>query len=163
LNPLTSRDYLFLLLPSCLLSIAAAVVPMYMTIIIGDAFGVFSGYPLDHSLATSEQSHKLVKEVGNFCLRLTLVGLAGWIVNCAMISLWVRVGEMVAHRLRKAVYTSVMARGMEWFDLGMGLKGEDSKDNSSADAEESVGAAGLMAKFTRQVTSMMVVVLDIDD
>jgi hypothetical protein len=149
----TTQDILFRVVPAIILAGAAAIVPMYMTILVGDAFGAFSYFPLDYRQSTSEDRANLMASISHSCLILTLVGAAGWVVNCIMIGLWVRVGELIAHRLRSAVFDSVMRRGMEWFDLGMGLKVEEFADKKEAgpgeDAEENVGAGGLMSKFTR--------------
>lgn len=151
-NNCTTQDILFRIIPPVILAAVAALVPMYMTILVGDAFGAFSYFPLDASQSTPELRSKLMSDISHSCLILTLVGLAGWVVNCVMIGLWVRVGELIAHRLRGAVFESVMGRGMEWFDLGMGLKVEEfaeGKEREGEDAEENVGAGGLMSKFTR--------------
>ena len=124
-----------------------------MTLFIGDAFGAFSMYPADVTQATSEQRSALVKSISHSCLVLFGVGLAGWAANTLMLTYWTRLGEVIANRLRAEVYRSVMARGMEWFDLGMGFK-EDASGNQRVkeEGEEAgVGAGGLMAKFTRQV------------
>ena len=148
----TTQDILFRIVPPVILAAVAAIVPMYMTILVGDAFGAFSYFPLDARQSTPQDRFKLMADISHSCLILTLVGLAGWVVNCVMIGLWVRVGELIAHRLRGAVFESVMQRGMEWFDLGMGLKAEEFAENKEAvgeDAEENVGAGGLMSKFTR--------------
>ena len=150
----TAQDVVSRIIPPVILAAVASLVPMYMTILIGDAFGAFSYFPLDYRQATPEQRQALMKDISHSCMILTLVGLAGWVVNCVMIGLWVRVGELVAHRLRAAVFASVMDRNMEWFDLGMGLKVEElseKKESSGEDAEENVGAGGLMSKFTRYV------------
>jgi hypothetical protein len=48
--------------------------------------------------------------------------------------------------LRQTVYEGVQNKSMEWFDLGMGMKNDEADEES-----ETVGAGGLMAKFTRSV------------
>lgn len=126
---------------------------MYMTILIGDAFGTFAVYPSTPSDATSEDKSYLISQMSKYCAILGGIGAGGWFVFFLSTALWVRIGERVAYRLRKRVYDSVMARGMEWFDLGMGLKAEDLEDENMEgvkdESQENVGAGGLMAKFTR--------------
>jgi ATP-binding cassette subfamily B (MDR/TAP) protein 1 len=149
----TTRDFFFHILPCIIFSLGGGAIPPIMTLLVGDAFGAFSSYPADVSQATSEQRSELMKSIGHSCLIFFIVGLAGWVVNTLMLTYWTRLGEVIANRLRAEVYRSVMARGMEWFDLGMGFK-EDASGNLKVkeDGEEAgVGAGGLMAKFTRQV------------
>lgn len=151
-HPCTRQDVILRIIPAIILAAGVSIVPMWMTILVGDAFGAFSGYPLDYRLATAEQSATMLKDISKACLILTVVGLAGWVGNCTMVWMWVRIGELVTHRLRGVVYQSVMDRGMEWFDMGMGLRLEDEKDDANGiadDGEENVGAGGLMSKFTR--------------
>ncbi len=57
-----------------------------------------------------------------------------------MVAAWRVPGEPAG----EAVYEAVQNKGMDWFDTGMGMR-EDTGDKES----ESVGAGGLMAKFTR--------------
>lgn len=149
----TPKDFFLHILPCIIFSIGCGVIPTVMTLLIGDAFGAFSMYPADVTQATSEQRSALIKSISHSCLVLFGVGLAGWAANTFMLTYWTRLGEVIANRLRAEVYRSVMARGMEWFDLGMGFK-EDASGNQRVkeEGEEAgVGAGGLMAKFTRQV------------
>ncbi|KAJ9107043.1 hypothetical protein QFC19_002912 [Naganishia cerealis] len=148
----TTRDFFIHILPCIIFSLGAGAIPPVMTLLIGDVFGAFSAFPADVMSATAEQRSKLTKDVGHSCLNLFGIGLAGWAASTLMLIYWNRLGEVIANRLRTEVYRSVMARGMEWFDLGMGFK-TDSLGNSDAkdDGEEAgVGAGGLMAKFTRE-------------
>lgn len=149
----TTKDFFFHILPCIIFSLGGGAIPPIMTLLVGDAFGAFSSYPADVSQATSEQRSALMKSIAHSCLIFFIVGLAGWVANTLMLTYWTRLGEVIANRLRAEVYRSVMARGMEWFDLGMGFK-EDASGNLKVkeDGEEAgVGAGGLMAKFTRQV------------
>lgn len=147
----TTRDFFFHIMPCIVFSLGGGAIPPIMTLLVGDAFGAFSSYPADVTQATSDQRSALMKSIGHSCLIFFIVGLAGWIANTLMLTYWMRLGEVIANRLRAEVYRSVMARGMEWFDLGMGFK-EDTLGNQKVkeDGEEAgVGAGGLMAKFTR--------------
>lgn len=147
----TPKDFFFHILPCIIFSIGGGAIPTVMTLLVGDAFGAFSTYPADVTQATADQRSVLMKSISHSCLILFGVGLAGWVANTLMLTYWTRLGEVIANRLRAEVYRSVMARGMEWFDLGMGFK-EDASGNQRVheEGEEAgVGAGGLMAKFTR--------------
>ncbi|KAF8965780.1 P-loop containing nucleoside triphosphate hydrolase protein [Flammula alnicola] len=78
---------------------------------------------------------------------LELVGLAvgslalGSLTSC----LWIWVGEINVMAVRRRVYASVTRKDMVWFDLHMG-----NSEDGGAEGEGVVGAAGLMAKFSRE-------------
>lgn len=145
----TKQDYIIHILPACILSIIASIIPPYMTVLIGDLFIPFSAFPLDQHSATPSQSATLIKDVSAIALKLALVGVAGFVVHTLVGRVWIGYGERVADRLRRSVYESVISKDMAWFDLGMGMKTSDSENQ-----EESVGAGGLMAKFARQVDDL---------
>lgn len=143
----TKRDMVIDLLPGIILAIAGALVQPYMSIIIGDAFAVFSNYPLQVSQATSEQNAALAAGVKLSSVKLTIAGLVAMSLNYVKGALWIRHGEGVVSRLREAVFVGVQGKEMEWFDLGMGIN-PDEKDDEGKNAE-AIGAGGLMAKFTK--------------
>lgn len=118
-----------------------------MSIIIGDAFAVFSAYPLDNSLATSEQKQALISGINTTCIKLAIAGGIAALLNYMSQALWQRHGEALTARLREAVYLGVQGKKMEWFDMGMGMSETEGEDG------ETVGVGGLMAKFTRWVLS----------
>ena len=111
--------------------------------IIGDAFQVFSTFPLDIRELQPGQGSQFIKDISTDALKLTITGLIGLGLNLTLVAWWICVGENVVDRLRGTVYSSVMGRPMAWFDLGMGMKGEEEGGKN----EEVVGAGGLMGKF----------------
>lgn len=145
----STSDCVIHILPATFLSIIASIIPPYMTVLVGDLFIPFSAYPADQHVATPAQSAQLNHDVSAIALKLALVGVAGFVVHTLVGRLWIGYGERVADRLRRAAYDSVVAKEMAWFDLGMGMKGNEQVD--TATSGESVGAGGLMAKFTRCV------------
>ena len=138
----TAGDWLFILLPAVALSIASSLVQPYMSRVIGEAFNAFVAYPLNEGSATPAQRAALISGIRNTTIRLAATGGAAVVLNYIKGVFWSRHGETVTNRLRHAVYNGVQGKSMEWFDLGMGMKSE-------GEGEESVGAGGLMAKFTR--------------
>ncbi|ORX39720.1 P-loop containing nucleoside triphosphate hydrolase protein [Kockovaella imperatae] len=133
----TPRDHFLYLVPAVLVSMTAALVQPYMSVIVGDAFEAFVNYPLDNN-ASEAQREALRHDVKLTTVKLAIAGAAAVALNYVKGVLWARHGENVTHRLRHAVYASVRDKPIEWFDLGMGMPGE------------SIGAGGLMAKFTRE-------------
>jgi ATP-binding cassette subfamily B (MDR/TAP) protein 1 len=141
------RDIIFDLLPAVILAIAGSLVQPYMSVIIGEAFAVFSNYPTQLSEAGLEQNMALSAGVIKSSIKLTVAGLIAMLLNYIKGALWIRHGEGVVARLREAVFVGVQGKKMEWFDLGMGIN-PDEKDEEGRKLE-AIGAGGLMAKFTK--------------
>jgi ATP-binding cassette subfamily B (MDR/TAP) protein 1 len=141
------RDIFFDLLPAIVLAIAGSLVQPYMSVIIGEAFAVFSNYPTQLSEATPEMNMALSAGVIKSSVKLTVAGLIAMLLNYVKGALWIRHGEGVVARLREAVFVGVQGKKMEWFDLGMGIN-PDEKDEEGKNVE-AIGAGGLMAKFTK--------------
>lgn len=141
------RDIIVDLLPAIGFAVAAALVQPYMSMIIGEAFAVFSAYPADISQATDETDFMLSLGVKQSSIKLTVAGVVAILLNYIKGALWIRHGEGVVSRLRETVFDGVQAKDVEWFDLGMGVNGEEEDEDGKK--IESIGAGGLMAKFTK--------------
>lgn len=138
----TRRDILLDLVPAVLLAGAASVVQPFMSLVVGDLFEDFESYPLVTTSATSTQRATLTNLATVSCIKLLVAGGYAVLINYLKGVMWARHGETIVSRLREAVFVGVQNKPMEWFDLGMGLKDED-------ETSESIGAGGLMAKFTK--------------
>jgi ATP-binding cassette subfamily B (MDR/TAP) protein 1 len=139
------QDICLLFIPGVLLAGATALVPPFMSIVIGDTFQVFSKFPIMTALATPEQRSALLEGVRYQTIRLSAAGLFAIVANYIKAVVWSWHGEVVAARLREQVYQGVQEKGMDWFDMGMGMRGDE-------EGEEAVGAGGLMTKFSKCVT-----------
>jgi ATP-binding cassette subfamily B (MDR/TAP) protein 1 len=114
-----------------------------MSKVIGQVFDVFVQFPTDASAASALQREALLKGVTNNTIKLVVAGAASLALNYAKGALWARHGEILVDKVRIAVYKGVQGKSMTWFDLGMGMREKDQEEG------ESIGAGGLMAKFTR--------------
>ena len=107
-----------------------------MTLVIGDAYDVFSAYQsLPHPTASDNAA--LLKGIGLAALEFAAMGVGALFMSAVMSSLWIWVGEKNTMYLRRLVYDSVSGRDMEWFDRQMGGKEGDS----------TASAGGLMSQF----------------
>lgn len=138
------RDYILHLIPAIVVAVAASLVPPYMSVIIGNAFAVFTAYPFDTRSASIADKAALAHGVRQTSIQLAVAGGLSVLLNYLKGALWTLHGEGLVSRLREAVYEGVQTKGMSWFDKGMGMKEEDGDEKG-----ESIGAGGLMAKFTR--------------
>ncbi len=149
---LPREDWFFHVLPCVILAATSALVTPYMTVVIGEAFEIYSAFPTDVSTLQPGQGTAFIAAISTCAIKLAVAGAIGLVLNVAMIGWWVCLGEKVANCLRGKVYESVMGRSMAWYDLGMGMKATDSAstvDGAATDSQEAVGAGGLMGKFAR--------------
>lgn len=148
-----------LLAVAVILSIASGALPPLMSRILGQLFDAYTAYNpegLPASEISAQRKAELMRKIVQGVWHLALVGLAVMILSTLMISAWIVIGEKVASRLRRRVYVSVSQRKMEWFDMGAGAEetGENDPDGAKIDSDvatsSSLGAGGLMAKFSRE-------------
>lgn len=140
---LSRRHCLVLLLPAILSSFVAGGIAPFMTYVVGKAFDAFA----DHQISLSKQ--ELLRGVGIASLELLALAVASLALGSLTSFLWIWTGELNVLALRKRVYEGVTSKEVVWFDLHMGTD-DDSKD--------SIGAGGLMAKFSRRVSSYLVTI-----
>jgi ATP-binding cassette subfamily B (MDR/TAP) protein 1 len=137
---ISRRHLLILLLPAILASIIAGGVAPFMTFVVGQAFDAFAHFPITPDPPQAAKD-ALLRDVGIAALQL--IGLAagalalGSLTSC----LWIWIGETNAMTLRKAIYVAVSQKNLTWFDMHT--------TNDGPSTESSVGAGGLMAKFSR--------------
>ncbi|WVQ71433.1 hypothetical protein IAR50_000970 [Cryptococcus sp. DSM 104548] len=143
----TWRDYLFVFFPGVALSIVAALIQPYMSVVIGDAFEIFAAFPMVLSAVTEADRQTLKAGVRDTCIKLTVAGVLALVLNYCKGIMWTIYGETVANRLREKVFKGVQDKSMKWYDLGMGMREEEQGEGKENDA---VGAGGLMTKFNRE-------------
>ena len=156
------------------MSIITGLAPAVVSKVIGLAFGEFATFTATQSaleaavaagtvgsayatavlaIAAEQLRSKMLVYAGCFLL-LAGVVLVSWTGSTA---LWVINGERTATELRKEVYKGITSRGMEWFDLGMGIEhdaNETEGEEGTAGTEEkssTQGAGGLMGQFNRSI------------
>ncbi|EJD51851.1 P-loop containing nucleoside triphosphate hydrolase protein [Auricularia subglabra TFB-10046 SS5] len=143
---LTRRDLLACIFPAVVASVAAGGVAPFMTVVIGQAFQVFSQFP-SASEASEQDKRDLLHGVGVASLELLLLAVGSFALTATMSALWIWSGERNVMRIRKRVYEAVTTREMVWFDTKLG--GDDPDAAIDAPSEEHLGPAGLMAKFAK--------------
>ncbi|KAF8586910.1 P-loop containing nucleoside triphosphate hydrolase protein [Ramaria rubella] len=134
----TRRDILIVVLPAILTSMLAGGMAPFMTLVIGQAFDAFAQFPLTPN-PPQHAKQQLLHAVGFASLELIALAAGQLAFSSLMSSLWIWTGERNVMRLRKRVYDAITAKSMTWYDLKLG-----------GDADSTVGAGGLMAKFSRE-------------
>lgn len=137
---ISRRHLLILLLPAIFASIIAGGVAPFMTFVVGQAFDAFANFPITPNPPQAAKD-ALLRDVGLAALQLIGLGVGALALGSLTSCLWIWIGETNAMALRKAIYVAVSQKDLTWFDM------HTTTDGSSA--ESSVGAGGLMAKFSR--------------
>lgn len=148
---LSWSDNLFYLFPAVAYSLAASAVQPYVTFVVGSAFTALATYPRDASKATPEQRAAFMHAVGSTSIKFAVVATIGIVLEYFKTVLWIRFSEKTTATLRLRIFDGVEEKPMKWFDLGMGMseKEQETDKSNSQVAGDTVGAGGLMGKFTR--------------
>ncbi|TKY88749.1 hypothetical protein EX895_002380 [Sporisorium graminicola] len=152
---LTSRDAVLLLLPAILCSTVVGMVPTIVSKVVGKAFDDFASYNPDSqppSTITATVDHHFLDKVLSTVYILLALSAATFCISTVSVSAWICLAERTAARVRSAVFASVLAKKMGWFDTGMGLTSSDDAD------EVETSPAGLMTKVARECDDIRVAV-----
>ncbi|PWN35013.1 P-loop containing nucleoside triphosphate hydrolase protein [Meira miltonrushii] len=153
-SKLSKRDYI-LFIPAIAASIGAGVIPALMAKVIGGAFDAFTQYnreQLSPDLVPQSQKdafmHSIVGVIWKFCA----LGVGTLILSTTMISLWIIIGERVAKEWRLETYAKMDKNEMSWYEVTLS---KNAGISSTAEGG-SVGAGGLMAKFSRETDEIRI-------
>ena len=148
------RHFFILMLPAIISSLASGGIAPFMTLVVGQTFDAFAHFPA-FSQATSEQKQALLHQVGLSCLELIALAVGSIALGSITSCLWIWVGEMNAMSVRRAVYQSVIAKDLIWFDLHLDA---GQQQTLTENPNGPIGAGGLMAKFARFVLSYLLLI-----
>ena len=137
---ISRRHLLILLLPAIFASIIAGGVAPFMTFVVGQVFDAFAHFPITPDPPQAARD-ALLRDVGIAALQLIGLAVGALALSSLTSCLWIWLGEANAMALRKAIYVAVSQKDLTWFDM------RTTTDRSST--ESSIGAGGLMAKFSR--------------
>ena len=118
---------------------ASGAVAPFMTLVIGKVFDSFANFPL--SGATEDDKHLLLHDIAMTAIELVGLAVGALALGSVTSSLWIWTGEKNLLAVRKRIYNAVTHKDLVWFDTQAGK-----------DTEDSLGAGGLMAKFSRCVS-----------
>lgn len=134
---LTRHDLYFLVCPAIAAAMASGAVAPFMTLVVGNVFDAFARFPLSNP--TQDDKNTLRHDIGVTALELLGLALGALALSSITSCLWIWTGERNLLAVRKRVYNAVTRKELVWFDTQTGK-----------DTDDSLGAGGLMAKFTRE-------------
>ncbi|GAA5977439.1 hypothetical protein JCM10908_004980 [Rhodotorula pacifica] len=156
---LTSRSTLWtVVIPGTAFAIGSGLIPPYMTMILGDSLQAFTDYGLatgtDGISADALKSARssLLHDVRLQAIKFAILAAVVLAASSANIGLWVIHGERVARELRMHVYRGVTAKGLDWYETGMGGEAEGGQDGATS----AVDAAGLTGRFSKDTDDVRI-------
>ncbi|GAA5866883.1 hypothetical protein JCM8547_003906 [Rhodosporidiobolus lusitaniae] len=154
------RTFWTVSVPGIILAVGAGLVPPYMTQLIGQALQALTDYTVtaaipgltDEALKAARKT--LLDDMRGNAIKLACVSAAVFVTNAGHTTCWVIHGERIAREVRMQVYTGLNAKGLDWFDKGMGGSLIEEEGQSEADAKND--AAGLMGRFTKDTDDVRI-------
>ncbi|OTB02678.1 hypothetical protein M426DRAFT_13282 [Hypoxylon sp. CI-4A] len=83
-----------------------------LAILIGKIFEVISEFGSEKLSGPDT-----LAQVSSWCVILTLIGAAGWLVNFFFMFTWIVFSELQAKNIRRRIFRAMLKKEMEWFDL----------------------------------------------
>ncbi|KAK4705248.1 ATP-binding cassette, subfamily B (MDR/TAP), member 1, partial [Phenoliferia sp. Uapishka_3] len=154
------RSQLLILVPAVVCTVISALIPPYMTELLGTSFASFTTYTIATASTSDPETLKaakatLMKSARLISIEFTGLAVATILLTCIGLSLWIVIGERVARDLRLEVFKGVGKRDMEWFDLGMGAE-EATEEEIEEGESAGEGAGGLMGRFSKETDEVRI-------
>lgn len=107
----TTRTHIPTLVFGALTALLAGCVTPALAIFLGNLFNTFTTYG-----AGQIDAQLLRSNVASNCLRVVVVGVAGWLLNGAYFTAFVGFGELQAFTVRNQIFSGLLYRDVEWFE-----------------------------------------------
>ena len=107
----TAESHLLVLLPAVSCSVAAAGLQPTMAFFFGKFFDTFSDFA-----AGTLDGETFISKCRSSVFALLAIGAATLLLKGTLFSLWLVFGELQARRVRELLFTSLLARDIEWYE-----------------------------------------------
>lgn len=108
----TVRGHLAVMIPAWISSMIAGGIKPCMAIFMGFIFDDIAKY-----VAGSSNYSSMIGSISKWCIVLTGLGLGSFLANAGFFGLWLIFGESQAKQARERLFTGLLRREMEWYDL----------------------------------------------
>ncbi|KFY74500.1 hypothetical protein V499_05477 [Pseudogymnoascus sp. VKM F-103] len=108
----TVRGHLAVMIPAWISSMTAGVIKPSMAIFMGFIFDDIAEY-----VAGSTNYSSMIRRISKWCIVLTGLGVGSCLANAGFFGLWLIFGESQAKQARQKLFTGLLKREMEWYDL----------------------------------------------
>uniref|UniRef100_A0A060TCP8 ARAD1D37796p n=1 Tax=Blastobotrys adeninivorans TaxID=409370 RepID=A0A060TCP8_BLAAD len=140
------------LAPALLFTIAGAIIPPALSILLGKVFDALSGFGTGQ-LSSDQFMEKVVSAV----IGIVSLGIGSVAVGWMMVTLWCRFSDSQSQRVQRAVFSNFLSRDMSWFDQNCGVIGLLTISNRNI--EDFRVATSICLAYTTQSAITMVLCL----
>jgi ATP-binding cassette subfamily B (MDR/TAP) protein 1 len=82
-----------------------------LAVLLGAIFNEFTKYA-SHSLSNAE----LIERVSHYCIYLSALGTATWVLHTLQFALWVASGELQLKVARERLFDALLRADIKWFE-----------------------------------------------
>lgn len=108
----TTANHIIPLISAIFFAIASSLLKPTSAIVFGRFFAVFTRYG-----AGELNTQQTADHVSKWCIVMTAIGGATWLTEGIFLSQWIIFGELQAQRARGCLFTGLLGKSMEWYDL----------------------------------------------
>jgi len=107
-----TKRHVTILIPASFLAILAGVLKPTISIFLGRIFDDLAAFG-----SGTTAGGQLLTDVSRWCIALTALGLAAWLVNGGFFALWLVFGELQVKSVREKMFKGMLEKEMAWYDL----------------------------------------------
>lgn len=114
----TTRQHTASIIYCAITTFASGILRPVASIFFGYIFSILTQYGAG-TLGPGDTRH----QISTWCAALTATGVAAWVIQGTFLSAWMIFGELQARSVREQMFTCLLDKEMEWYDLrkdGMG-------------------------------------------
>lgn len=140
------------LAPALLFTVAGAIIPPALSILLGKVFDALSGFGTGQ-LTSDRFMEKVVSSV----IGIVSLGIGSVAVGWMMVTLWCRFSDSQSQRAQRAIFSNFLSREMSWFDENSGVIGLLTISNRNV--EDFRVATSICLAYTTQSAITMILCL----
>jgi ATP-binding cassette, subfamily B (MDR/TAP), member 1 len=108
----TTRKHTLTIIVALISTIASSLLKPAAAIFFGNIFSSMTRYG-----AGTISIQVAVQQISKWCVALTALGVAAWLAEGVFLLSWMIFGELQAKSMREQIFTGMLDKNMEWYDL----------------------------------------------
>ena len=108
----TTRRHTGSIVFAALATIGAGILKPISAIFYGNIFSALAKFG-----AGALNGQETLQQISKWCIALVAVGGGAWLFEGALLSTWMIFGELQAKSVREQMFTGMLEKDMEWYDL----------------------------------------------
>jgi ATP-binding cassette subfamily B (MDR/TAP) protein 1 len=108
----TTRQHVFQLLLTIVFTILSSLLQPTGAVFYVKVFAVLTSFG-----SGTLNAHDTLQEIAKWCTALVILGIVSWFVEVGFLSLWMTFGELQAKSVREQMFTNMLGKDMDWYDM----------------------------------------------